>query len=113
MSGEAHLHRKVVGSLSLGSLPTCNIQFKDSRKYYEEKGLEIAEKLQTGDFIGWEDDLSDAFPYQILQATKEPYSVGSAKLRSVTPWDDEERAFKRGEFQVAFNEARKSERRKR
>jgi|MDTB01.2.fsa_nt_gb hypothetical protein len=73
-----------------------NIQFKNSREYYEDRGLEIAGKLGVGDFVGWEDDLSEAFPYHILQVTKEPYSVGSAKLRSVTPWDDEERTFERG-----------------
>ena len=44
-----------------------NIQFKESRKYYEERGLEIAGKLETGDFIGWEDDLFEAFLYHILQ----------------------------------------------
>ena len=89
-------HHQVLGQIVWVDVKGGNTQFKDSRKYYEEKGLEIAEKLQTGDFIGWEDDLSEAFPYQILQVTKEPYSVGSANIRSVTPWDDEERTFGRG-----------------
>ena len=89
-------HHQVLGQIVWVDVKGGNTQFKESRKHYEEKGLEIAGKLKTGDFVGWEDDVSEAFPYQILQVTKEPYSVGSANIRSVAPWDDEERTFGRG-----------------
>ena len=48
-----------------------------NRKCCEERGLEIAGKLETGDFIGWEDDLSvsEASLYQPYPAScKSPKS---------------------------------------
>ena len=50
------------------------------------------------------------FTSHILQAASYQRAIQRwpASARSVTPWDDEERTFERGKFQV--NEARKKER---